>query len=44
MGLLERERLFFTQKAKLIELTNEYAVRDEDGIRSGWCVKRAKPR
>lgn len=34
-GLLERDTLFFTQKAKLIELTSEYAIRDESGEQVG---------
>ena len=35
MALLERDRFFVHQKAKLIELTNEYKVRDEAGIDIG---------
>ncbi|HEX9713467.1 MAG TPA: phospholipid scramblase-related protein [Actinomycetota bacterium] len=35
MGLLEIDRLVFSQKAKLIELTNEYAIRDEQGQQVG---------
>lgn len=35
MGLLGMERLVFSQKAKLIELTNEYAIRDEAGQQVG---------
>jgi len=35
MGLLEMDRLFVKQKAKLIELTNEYGIFDEDGTPAG---------
>ena len=35
MGLLTTDRLVFSQKAKLIELTNEYAIRDEHGTQVG---------
>jgi len=35
MGMLEMDRLMFSQKAKLIELTNEFAVRDQDGNQVG---------
>jgi len=35
MGLLQMDRLMFSQKAKLIELTNEYAIRDETGRQIG---------
>lgn len=35
MGLLQMDRLIFSQKAKLIELTNEYAIRDEQGNQVG---------
>jgi hypothetical protein len=31
MGLLDYDRIVINQKAKLIELTNEYAIRDEHG-------------
>lgn len=31
MTLLERDRIVINQKAKLIELTNEYLIRDTDG-------------
>ena len=33
--LLSHDRLVFNQKAKLVELTNEYAVRDEAGNQVG---------
>ena len=35
MGLLEHDRLVVNQKAKLIEITNEYAIMDEGGNRIG---------
>jgi uncharacterized protein YxjI len=35
MGLLEVDRLFVKQKAKLIELTNEYGIFDEGGAQIG---------
>lgn len=35
MGILDRDRLFFSQKAKLIELTNEYRILDESGAMLG---------
>jgi len=35
MSLLERNRFIVNQKAKLIELTNEYAILDEEGNRIG---------
>lgn len=31
MGLLDHDRVIINQKAKLIELTNEYVIRDETG-------------
>lgn len=34
-GLLDHDRLVISQKAKLIELTNEYVIRDEAGIQVG---------
>lgn len=35
MKLLEHNRIFINQKAKLIELVNEYKIRDEDGTQIG---------
>lgn len=35
MSLLDRSRMFVHQKAKLIELTNEYAILDEEGEQIG---------
>ena len=35
MALLDHKRLIVNQKAKLIELTNEYAIRDEEGTQVG---------
>ena len=35
MTLLDRDTVFINQNAKLIELTNEYAIRDEDGNQIG---------
>ena len=35
-SLLELDRLVFNQKAKLIELTNEYHIRDENGSDVGF--------
>lgn len=35
MGLLEHDKLFVKQKAKLIELTNEYGIFDEQGAQIG---------
>jgi len=35
MALLDHKRLIVNQKAKLIELTNEYAIRDEEGAQVG---------
>ncbi|HZD18723.1 MAG TPA: phospholipid scramblase-related protein [Actinomycetota bacterium] len=35
MGLLEMERLVVSQKAKLVELTNEYRIFDEEGNEAG---------
>jgi uncharacterized protein YxjI len=34
-AILEKNRLFFNQKAKLFELTSEYAIKDEDGAQVG---------
>lgn len=34
-NVLEMNRLFINQKAKLFELTNEYAIRDEEGAQVG---------
>jgi uncharacterized protein YxjI len=35
MGLLDRDRMFVKQKAKLIELTNEYGIFDDSGNQVG---------
>jgi uncharacterized protein YxjI len=35
MGLLDTDRMFVKQKAKLIELTNEYSIFDESGAQVG---------
>jgi len=35
MGLIEHNRIVINQKAKLIELTNEYKIRDEQGAEIG---------
>jgi uncharacterized protein YxjI len=35
MGLLDYHRIIINQKAKLIELTNEYKIRDENGTEIG---------
>jgi uncharacterized protein YxjI len=35
MGLLEHNRIIINQKAKLIELVNEYKIRDENGADIG---------
>ncbi|HEX6263347.1 MAG TPA: phospholipid scramblase-related protein [Actinomycetota bacterium] len=35
MSLLERSRMFVHQKAKLVELTNEYRILDEEGQEIG---------
>ena len=35
MGLLEHDKLFVKQKAKLIELTNEYGIFDDQGTHVG---------
>lgn len=35
MSLLERSRMFVQQKAKLVELTNEYRILDEEGQEIG---------
>lgn len=35
MGLFEHNRIVINQKAKLIELTNEYKIRDEQGAEIG---------
>lgn len=35
MGLLEHHRIVISQKAKLVELTNEYRIRDEHGADIG---------
>ena len=35
-GLLEHDVLVISQKAKLIEMTNEYSIADPDGNRIGW--------
>ena len=35
MSLLERNRIVINQKAKLIEVVNEYKIRDEDGNEIG---------
>jgi hypothetical protein len=34
-GLLERDVLVISQKAKLIEMTNEYLIRDPEGEEVG---------
>jgi uncharacterized protein YxjI len=36
MGLLEMDRMFVKQKGKLIELTNEYSILDENGAQVGY--------
>ena len=33
--LLELDRLVFQQRGKLVELTNEYGIRDEEGATVG---------
>jgi hypothetical protein len=35
-ALLERDRLFFKHKGKLIELNTEFSILDEDGAQIGW--------
>ncbi len=35
MSLLDHDRVVINQKAKLMELTNEYMIRDEDGAEIG---------
>ena len=35
MTLLDHDRIIINQKAKLIELTNEYKIRDEEGTDIG---------
>jgi hypothetical protein len=35
MTLLERNRVVINQKAKLVELVNEYQIRDENGAEIG---------
>ncbi len=41
-GLLERDRFVVSQKAKLIELTNEYAILDEEGNQIGRVVQEGQ--
>ena len=40
--LLSRDRLVFNQKAKLIELTQEFAIRDPDGSQIGRIVQEGQ--
>lgn len=40
--LLERNRLFVRQKGKLIELTTEFAILDEDGTKLGAIVQEGQ--
>ena len=39
-GLLEHDVLVISQKAKLIEMTNEYRMLDPEGARSGRSVRK----
>ncbi len=41
-GLLTQERFFVNQKAKFIELTNEYKIRDEEGNEIGHVTEEGQ--